>query len=319
MRGRRVSETADGGSPQGVRASRPRRPVRCRSGSGSRGSDTLGGVLAVARRALGRFVRDDCATHAAAIAYSALFAIFPLLLCVVALVSPRFQSPAVRDLVLGSALAYLPGSAEMVEAITAGVVATRGTVGPVAAVVLLGSGLGVFQAIVHGLNVAFGVPNERGFLATALLSAALLFAAGGVLLLSLAVTAAVQAADALAPLLGAASPRVAPLGAAVTAALTALLGFATFAVLYKVAPNTQLSWREVAPGAAVAALLFEAAKWGFVVYLATVANYAAVYGAIGAVIALLTWCYLCGLILLLGAEVSAARVELGRQGAEGVV
>ena len=270
-------------------------------------------VVAVVKTVAHQFGQDDCATQAAAIAYSAFFAIFPLLLCLVALVSPLFQSPAVRDLILGSALAYLPGSGELVEATTAGVVEQRGTVGLVAAVLLLASGVGVFQAIVHGLNVAFGVPNERGFVATAVLSVGLLIAAGGLLLLSLMVTAAVQAADALMPLLGGAAPRVAPVWSAVVPTVMAtLLGFATFAVLYKVAPNIQLTWREVAPGAAVAALLFEAAKWGFVFYLATFANYAAVYGAIGAVIALLTWCYVCGLILLLGAEVSAACVVLGR-------
>lgn len=262
-------------------------------------------TLSFAKNVLVDFGEDDCATQAAAIAYSAFFSIFPLLLCVLALASPLVNSPDARNRILGSALTYLPGSGELIEATTSSVIEQGGPIGLVAVVLLLVSGLGVFQAIVHALNVAFDVPRERGLLATVLVSAGVLFGAGGLMLLSIGVTAAVQALDALNPLLGISTPRSGLIWAIIPTMLTAAIGFASFAVLYRVAPNRPLSWRDVAPGAAVAALLFEAAKWGFVFYVTNFANYGAVYGAIGAVIALLTWCYVCGLILLLGAEVSA--------------
>jgi membrane protein len=278
--------------------------------SRARAASDASRALAFVRSVLRELGEDDWTTHAAAIAYSGFFSIFPLLLCAVALASPLVNAPAVRDRILGSALAYLPGSGDLIAATTSGVVEQRGTVGLVASVLLLVSGLGVFQAIVNALNVAFDVPQQRGLVATLLLSAGLLLGAGGLMLLSLVVTAAVQALDALVPLVGFSEPSLGAVWKAVPTALTALIDFATFAVLYKVAPNVRLTWGEVAPGAALAALLFEAAKWGFVVYVTGFANYAAVYGAIGSVIALLTWCYVSGLILLLGAEVSAELVKL---------
>jgi hypothetical protein len=61
-----------------------------------------------------------------------------------------------------------------------------------------------------------------------------------------------------------------------------------------------------------------------VLYVTNFTNYVAVYGAIGAVIALLTWCYVSALVLLLGAEVSSEystlrwaaihRIDPGRPG-----
>jgi membrane protein len=271
----------------------------------------------VAGRAVREFAEDGCTTQAAAIAYSAFFAIFPLLLAVVALVSPVVQSKVVREQILGSALTYLPGSGELVETTTAGVIEQRGSVGFIAVVLLLVSALGVFQAVVHALNVAFEAPQERATLPTLLMAAAMIFGVGGLMLLTLAVTAATQAAGVWAAVVG-----LSPLGATALplaqTATTVVIGFATFATLYKVAPNVRLTWREVAPGAAVAALLFEAAKWGFVLYVENVTNYAAVYGAIGAVIALLTWCYVSAVVLLLGAEVSSEYAKLRSAAASGV-
>jgi membrane protein len=263
------------------------------------------GALDVLKGAIRRFVDDGCSTQAAAVAFSAFFAIFPLLLALIALVSPVVQSKVVREQILGSALTYLPGSAKLVETTTAGVIEQRGSVGLVATLLLLVSGIGVFQAVVYALNVAFDAPRARGTVLTLLLAAGMMIGVGGLMLISLAVTAAAQAATVagLVPIDG----RV--LAVAQTAT-TMLIDFVTFAVLYKIAPNVPLTWREVTPGAAVAAVLFEVAKWGFVLYVTNVTNYAAVYGAIGAVIALLTWCYVSALILLLGAEVSSEYSKL---------
>jgi membrane protein len=273
--------------------------------------------LAVARNSIREFGEDGCTTQAAAIAYSAFFAIFPMLLGVIALISPLVSSEVVRDQIVGSAVAYLPGSGELIEATTSGVIDQRGPAGLIAAVLMLVSALGVFQAVVHALNVAFEAPRERGLVPTLLLAAFMVVGVGGLMLLSLAVTAATQAATDWLPL-----PQVGPLGGrslwpVAQTALTIVIGFTTFGALYAIAPNVRLSWREVAPGAAVAAVLFELAKWGFVFYVKNFTNYAAVYGAIGAVIALLTWCYVSAAILLLGAEVSSEYAKLRRAALKG--
>ncbi|MGH2370832.1 MAG: YihY/virulence factor BrkB family protein, partial [Chloroflexota bacterium] len=77
------------------------------------------------------------------------------------------------------------------------------------------------------------------------------------------------------------------------------------AFLYRAAPNVDLPWKWVAPGAVVFT-----AGWVLVtvllsVYIANFGSYNATYGTLGGVVALLIWFYLTGFILLLGAELNA--------------
>lgn len=81
-------------------------------------------------------------------------------------------------------------------------------------------------------------------------------------------------------------------------------------VLYTIVPYKRLSWREVVPGALVAALLFELGKALFLLYLDHVGNLRAVYGSLSSVIVLLLWLYFSGRVLLFGVEVISARKSL---------
>jgi membrane protein len=66
-------------------------------------------------------------------------------------------------------------------------------------------------------------------------------------------------------------------------------------------------------GAAAAAAL-EAAKFGFGWYLAKVSTYEVVYGAMAVLPSFLLWIYLCWIIVLAGAAVSASIVDpIGRR------
>ena len=76
-------------------------------------------------------------------------------------------------------------------------------------------------------------------------------------------------------------------------------------LLYRYIPPAAVPFRAAAISAGLTALLFEAAKWLFVWYAAVLGRFNLVYGSLGAVIGLLTWAYVAGLLLLLGAEVCA--------------
>ena len=79
-----------------------------------------------------------------------------------------------------------------------------------------------------------------------------------------------------------------------------------FAVLLYLAPDVDQSrWEVVTPGALVAALLWIAASGLFAVYTATFASYNKTWGALSAVIVMLTWLWLTATALLLGAEIDA--------------
>ena len=94
-----------------------------------------------------------------------------------------------------------------------------------------------------------------------------------------------------------------------------------FLLLYKFLPDAKTRWRHIWPGVLLAAVLFEIAKASFVLYLSEFADYRRVYGALGSVIALLFWVYLCSLILIVGAEFAAQcgrmKVRQARQAASG--
>jgi membrane protein len=79
-----------------------------------------------------------------------------------------------------------------------------------------------------------------------------------------------------------------------------------FAVIYYFAPNVKASqWHWLTPGSAVGIVGWILASVGLRVYVHFFNNYTVTYGGLGAVIVLLTWFYLTGLMLLLGAEINS--------------
>jgi membrane protein len=86
---------------------------------------------------------------------------------------------------------------------------------------------------------------------------------------------------------------------------TALLAL-SFAVIYYWAPDVKARrWRWLTPGGAIGILGWLLASLGLRIYLHFFNSYSITYGSLGAVIILLTWFYLTGLMLLVGAEINS--------------
>ena len=86
---------------------------------------------------------------------------------------------------------------------------------------------------------------------------------------------------------------------------TVLLALA-FAVTYNWAPSVKTRcWRWLTPGGAIGIAGWLLCSLGLRVYLHYFPSYSLIYGSLGAVIILLTWFYLTGLMLLLGAEINS--------------
>lgn len=87
-----------------------------------------------------------------------------------------------------------------------------------------------------------------------------------------------------------------------------ILGFllVAFALVYYLGPNVDRSFKWVSPGSLVGVVLLVVAALGFRLYVRNFGNYEATYGGLGAVIVLMLWLYVIGLVVLLGSEINVA-------------
>src|ERR1700721_328385 len=80
----------------------------------------------------------------------------------------------------------------------------------------------------------------------------------------------------------------------------------SFAVIYYWAPNLKVRcWHWLTPGGAIGIVGWLVCSLSLRVYIHFFPSYSLTYGSLGAVIILLTWFYITGLMLLLGAEINS--------------
>src|SRR5438477_7677708 len=146
-------------------------------------------IVTLGKRTLKEFSEDDCTTLAQSIAYAAFFSLFPLLLFAAAVLGYVIADPATRDKVMSGIYSNLPASGSFIGETLKGMQDKRGAATIISLVLLLWSGSGVFKSLIHSLDRAFETPSERGIVGSTILALELIFGVGGLMILSLAVTA----------------------------------------------------------------------------------------------------------------------------------
>ena len=77
------------------------------------------------------------------------------------------------------------------------------------------------------------------------------------------------------------------------------------AILYYVAPNAEVPFKWITPGGFAATVLILVSSIGLNAWVANLGRYDQVYGQVGAIMVLMLWLYVTGLMVLIGAEVNA--------------
>ena len=264
-----------------------------------------GQLLLCAARA---WTSDNASTTGAALAFYCAFSLAPLLIILLAL----------SGWVVGADAAYAQIAAQMqslfgpatakilIEAMKSSQ-HSQGLFATVTSIVTLLVGATTVLSALEGALDQIWVSESLlpsgfvGWIRTRFLSLGFILALGFLLLVSLTISSALASlrahvAESNALLIGA-------LGVLDSAGSLLLVTF-LFAGIYRYMPARRLSWRVVAAGGGITAVLFEVGRWGIGFYLAKSTQPSA-FGAASSFVALLLWFYYTAQIFLYGAEFTA--------------
>jgi membrane protein len=257
------------------------------------------------------FIAGDNLTHAASIAYYALLSLFPLLMLALAVLGSVTAADGDRQAVLDFVLRYFPRQFGFITAQLDAFRATSLTFGVLGTLALVWGSLGVFGAVSTAINYAWRVETPRSFWGHRLFSFLMLLVAGLVLLLALLLVSATQVVGAswFAGVLSG-FPGLAVLRSLAVRHGTTALFIAVVGLVYYFVPNTKVRFRDVWIGALVTGLLWKAGLEGFSWYVRDMSRFTRINGSIAAAVVFLFWVYVQAVILLYGAQLTAAYARL---------
>ena len=269
---------------------------------------TLGGL---APRELGRRVvreigADEVMQRAAALSYYFLFALFPALLFLTALLG-FLPLAGLQERLMAYARDVMPAdAASTIERTLSEVLRARRTsLVSLGLIVTLWASSSGMVSLMSTMNVVYDITEPRPWWKRRLIAIALTLAFSAFIVAALVLVV-------FGPLIGAGVANRLGLGALFTATwnlvswpIVAGCALVGIELVYWLAPGRQRPWRWITPGATLALAAWIAMSFGLRRYVAHVANYSATYGSIGGVIVLMFWLYLSSVVFLVGAEVDA--------------
>lgn len=269
---------------------------------------SLGGLgfFELGKRLWSEIQHDNVMGHAAQVAYSLLFSLFPFFLFLTALLG-YIPIPDLLDRIMELLGQVMPSEALALIQDTVRQVVTnqRGGLLSLGIVLAVWSASTAMSAIMDALNRAYDVDEGRPFWKAK--GTALLLTVGFTLFVVLSMILLV-----FGPQIGGWVANTVGLGAVFHMTWNILrwpvivvLMILAMAILYYFAPDVEQEWKWITPGAVFAVLAWILVSLAFSYYVKNFGSYDKTYGSIGAVIVLLTWMYLSGLVILVGGEVNA--------------
>ncbi|WP_051412578.1 YihY family inner membrane protein [Pseudoxanthomonas sp. J35] len=248
-----------------------------------------------------RFLDDNLFQAAAALAYTTAFALVPLAVVVLGVLS---AFPAFRDL-SGELVDYVtsnfvPSAARAINEHIAGLRNRTGQLTAAGIVALVVSLLVTLNSVEATFNRIWRVASARPRLSrylvywTVLTLGALLAAA------SLSVSARFFSMELFQ------SPQGQWLASLSLGMTPVLIELAVVVIAYRVVPHHTVKWRHAFAGAVLAVLLLEAIKSALGLYLGSFEGYQKLYGAMAFIPVLMLWIFLGWVAILLGASLASS-------------
>ncbi len=263
------------------------------------------GPYELLKRAVTYYLQNDMLTYASALAFQALFSIFPFLIVLIAMLG-FFDMMQFFDWVRQQMSLMFPHEAmEQVDLVIAEVQQPRGGLLSLGLIVALWVASGAMRVTINALNVVYNVTEARPFYKLYPLSIvytlciALMLIAAAVLMVT-----GPQVMQWIAEQIGI-EQFVVTLWTWLRLPLALLLFMLTVAFVYYIAPDVEQKIRFITPGSVLSVVVWVLASLGFGYYIQNFADYSAVYGSIGTVIVLMMYFYISAAVLLFGAEVNA--------------
>src|SRR5262245_47922401 len=258
------------------------------------------------REAFRHWNEAKAACLGAALSYYSVFSLAPLVIMVMGVAALIYGDQAARG-GIAHEIENIVGVAAA-RAIEDLLIASRDT-GSCTLATIVGIGVllfgasGVFIQLQDALNTIWAAAPQTGVVVGLMQHRVMSFVAmlgtGGLLLLSLVVSTILSALNQFL------NPGAVPGGVLFWQFLTNAATFAmialAFALLYKVLPDVDLSWRDVWGGATLASLLFTIGKYLLALYLGQ-SSTMSTFGAAGSLVVLMIWVYYSAQVFLFGAE-----------------
>jgi membrane protein len=244
------------------------------------------------------FIADGGGQHVAALTYTTLLSLVPLMTVVLALFSifpaSERMSEQIENFLFQN---FVPAAGEAVQQHLTNFSQKAAQLTGVGFVFLILVALLLMSNIDKAFNAIWHVKKRRPPLAKFTVYWAILSLGPVLIVVSVGVTSYLVSIPLIEQAQAVAMVRSKLLGI-----MPVLISALAFSLLYALVPNRSVQMRHALLGGLLAALLFELTKRGFALYVTTFPTYEAIYGALAVVPIFLIWIYLSWLVTLFGAE-----------------
>ncbi|MBC7554967.1 MAG: YihY/virulence factor BrkB family protein [Taibaiella sp.] len=280
---------------------------------------TFKGIWGVLKASFTGFSDDKVTKMSGSLAYSTVFSMAPLLIVIISLCGIFLGREAIEGSIYGQLEGFMgrESAIQLQQIIKNASLSGKSTMATIIGIItLLVGATAVFSEIQDSINIIWGLKPKpkRGWvkiLQNRFLSFSVIISLGFILLVSLGLTAVI---DGFSNHLKDIFPGIGVvIFYIVNQSITLIITTVIFAVIFRVLPDADIRWRDVASGAIVTALLFMLGRLGISLYISK-SDIGSTYGTAGALVILLLWTYYSSIILYFGAEFTKAyAVEYGSE------